>query len=305
MNDAAISIVDENDANALVKYFNFKKEPSCGSRCIDMGRIFSPPHSKYPPYPEQLPYVYQEVVVGRKLDELHLVYIDSGFGWYRNDQGDSFRITPGTVLLLYPNVHHAYSPDSQRGWSEYWVGCSGSYPDWLVREDAFHNKNGLTRVGRFHALREDFSKLCLLAMSRHSPAIKSQLLGGMINRLLGRMLVLQSTPQGRREVAENTTLENLIDHLEDNLEADINMQELPGMTGMRYDKLSRLFQESTGMTPHQYYLDRKIKKAIKLLRSGLSVKETSYRLCFESPYYFSRLFKKKIGTSPQNFKPKE
>lgn len=297
--------IDDSDINALVKYFNFKREPTCGSRCVDMGRIFSAPHSAYPPYPEKLPHVYKEVVVGRKLDELHLVYIDSGYGWYKNDAGDSFRITPGTALLLYPNIYHSYAPDPDKGWSEYWVGCNGSYPQWLVKEDAFKNKNSLTRVGRFHGLGEDFSKLCLLALSKHSPAIKSQLLGGMINRLLGRMIVLHSTPQGRREEAENSAVESLIEFLEANLESDVDMQELPSMAGMRYDKLSRLFQETTGMTPHQYYLDKKVKLAMGLLRSGLSVKETAYRLCFESPYYFSRLFKKKTGESPQSFKPKE
>jgi AraC-like DNA-binding protein len=56
------------------------------------------------------------------------------------------------------------------------------------------------------------------------------------------------------------------------------------------------------MTPHQYYLDRKIRVAAALLRSGLSVKETAYRLSVDSPYYFSRLFKKKTGGSPLEYK---
>lgn len=293
----------DDDVTALVKYFRFKREPTCGTRCIDMGRIFSAPNSKYPPYPEKLPHVYQEVTVGRELDELHLVYIDSGSGWYKNDHGDKFRIHPGTALLLYPGVHHSYSPDPDSGWSEYWVGCDGAYPDWLIKEDAFPHKNTLTRVGQFRGLSDDFSQLCLLAKARHNQAIMAQILGGMINRILGRLIVLQNSPINQIDLDAQSRLDEIVGYLDANIEADIDMSELPNMAGMRYDRLSRLFQDRTGMTPHQYYLDRKIKTAVELLRSGLSVKETSYRLCFESPYYFSRIFKKKTGMSPQTFKP--
>lgn len=293
-----------NDSNTLVKYFNFRREPSCGSRCIDLGRTLSAPNSHYPPHPEMLPYVYQEVVVGRKLDELHLVYIDSGAGWYKNDAGDSFRVTAGTALLLYPNVYHAYAPDSSQGWSEYWVGCDGSYPDWLVKEDAFRKKNSLTRVGRYQGFGDDFRQLCLLAQSQHPQAVKSQLLGGSINRLLGRMMVIQNNPNHDEEYVIEGVVDRLAAYLDAHVESDIDMRELPRIAGMRYDRLSPLFQRATGMTPHQYYLDKKIKAAVDLLGSGLSVKETSYRLCFDSPYYFSRIFKKKTGRSPASFKGK-
>ena len=292
--------IDAIDDSVLVKYFNFKREPSCGSRCVDLGRIFSAPNTPYPPYPEKLPNVYKEVVVGRRLDELHLVYVDSGSGWYTNDAGDRFKITAGTALLLYPNFYHAYAPDADNGWSEYWVGCTGSYPDWLIKEDAFRNKNSLTRVGMYQGLGDDFRQLCALAASNHPGAIKSQLLGGSINRLLGRMLVLQSRPSA--EPGAGRTVRGLIEYLESRVEADVDMQRLPEMAGMRYDRLSRLFQDATGMTPHQYYLDKKISAAMEYLRSGLSVKETAYRLCFESPYYFSRIFKKKTGKSPLEYK---
>lgn len=292
----------DDDINALVKYFNYKREPSSGARCIDLGRVVAEPHAEYPPYPEKLPTVYKEVVVGRKLDELHLVYVDSGYGWYKNDAGDSFRIVPGTAILLHPNVYHSYAPDAEQGWSEYWVGCDGSYPKWLLNENALPRAYSLMRVGRFRGLSDDFGQLCRTAVSRHSPAIKSQLLGGIINRILGRLLVLQNTPQGRALEAENDTVDRVIAHLEANVEGEVDMGELPALVGMRYDRLSRLFQDVTGLTPHQYYLDMKIKAAMRHLRSGLSVKETAYRLGFESPYYFSRLFKKKTGESPQSYK---
>lgn len=293
----------DDDLASLVKYFQFKRDPGCGTRCIDMGRIFSAPNTSYPPYPEKLPHVYQEVTVGRKLDELHLVYIDSGSGWYRNDLGESFRIVPGTALLLSPNAYHSYAPDPDSGWSEYWVGCDGAYPEWLLSEKAFPHTNTLTRIGCVQGLSQDFVQLCRLARSRHAPDIKSQLLGGLINCLLGRLIVLQNSPVNRLAHAEQTALDAVVAYLDARVESDVDMSELPAMAGMRYDRLSRLFQDKTGMTPHQYYLDRKIKAAVEFLRSGLSVKETSYRLCFESPYYFSRLFKKKTGAPPQSYKP--
>lgn len=290
------------DINALVKYFNYKREPSCGSRCIDMGRVFSPPHTAYPPYPEKLPVVYKEVITGRQLNELHLVYIDSGSGWYRNSAGDNFRVSAGTALLLYPNVYHSYAPDPEKGWSEFWVGCDGSYPQFLIAEDAFRRKNHPARVGLYQGLSDDFGQLCRVAMGRHSPAIKSQLLGGVINRILGRMLVLDKTAVVEAEPAADDAVAKILAYLDDHVEGEVDFKTLPDMTGMRYDKFSRLFHSATGMTPHQYYLDKKIKAAITLLQSGLSVKETSYRLSFDSPFYFSRLFKKKTGESPQAFK---
>ncbi len=290
------------DINALVKYFNYKREPSCGSRCIDMGRVFSPPHTAYPPYPEKLPAVYKEVITGRQLNELHLVYIDSGSGWYKNSAGDNFRVSAGTALLLYPNVYHSYAPDPDQGWSEFWVGCDGSYPQFLIEEDAFRRKNHPTRVALYQGLSDDFGQLCRVAMGRHTPAIKSQLLGGVINRILGRMLVLDKTAGTAVEPGSEDAVATIISYLDERVEGEVDFKTLPDMTGMRYDKFSRLFQTETGMTPHQYYLDKKIKAAITLLQSGLSVKETSYRLSFDSPFYFSRLFKKKTGESPQAFK---
>lgn len=293
------------EIDALVKYYTYSarsREPSCGSRCIDLGRVHSQPHGRYPPYPEKLPFEYQKVTVGRQLDELHLVYIDSGTGWYTNDSGVSFRITAGTALLLYPNAYHSYAPDAASGWSEYWVGCDGSYPRWLIQEDAFSIKNSLVRLGPGPGIRDDLRQICLLAASDQQPEIKTQLLGGAINRLLGRILVLQNRPGRVQEEAFAAAVETAQAYLDAQIEADADMRELPKITGMRYDRLSRLFQQATGMTPHQYYLQKKIDAAIRLLRSGLSVKETAFRLCFDSPYYFSRLFKKKTGVSPQEFK---
>lgn len=52
------------------------------------------------------------------------------------------------------------------------------------------------------------------------------------------------------------------------------------------------------MTEHQYFLQLKINEACRLLLDHVPVKDIAFRLAFENPYYFSRLFKKKTGLSP-------
>ena len=59
----------------------------------------------------------------------------------------------------------------------------------------------------------------------------------------------------------------------------------------------------TGLTPYQYFLQLRIHRAKELLQDPrLSVKEVSARMMFENQYYFSRLFRKKTGLSPTQWR---
>jgi AraC-like DNA-binding protein len=43
----------------------------------------------------------------------------------------------------------------------------------------------------------------------------------------------------------------------------------------------------------------------KLYHSSASIKELGYELGFEDPAYFTRFFKKNVGTAPRHFKTKQ
>ena len=106
-----------------------------------------------------------------------------------------------------------------------------------------------------------------------------------------------------RSIAENSTLEMMLDYLEKNIYNDITLGELCDHFFIGKSQLNLLFREYTGVSPMRYYSELKIKEAKKLLREGaLSVSEISERLCYSGIHNFSRAFKNVTGYSPIKYK---
>lgn len=67
--------------------------------------------------------------------------------------------------------------------------------------------------------------------------------------------------------------------------------------------ISVSFKKKFGLSIIDCYLNLKINEAKRLLREeGLTIREISERLCFDSPEYFSRCFKKRTGHTPKSYK---
>ena len=67
--------------------------------------------------------------------------------------------------------------------------------------------------------------------------------------------------------------------------------------------LKKLFKNATGYSIMDYYTHLKIERAKILIKSGeMSVSEIAELLGYSSIHYFSRVFKKKTGLSPTEYK---
>ena len=101
--------------------------------------------------------------------------------------------------------------------------------------------------------------------------------------------------------AINRIIENNFDNPEFNV--NILASELNVSRSSLYSK----FESLTGMTPNDYMLQRKLKKASYLLKNTphLNISEISDNLGFGSPRYFSHCFKKQFGVSPAEYRKNE
>ena len=73
--------------------------------------------------------------------------------------------------------------------------------------------------------------------------------------------------------------------------------------GMSEDGFYRLFKSTIGEAPGEYIISERLRAARLLLtESALSVGEISRRCGYESPFYFSSLFRSKCGCPPSVYR---
>lgn len=68
------------------------------------------------------------------------------------------------------------------------------------------------------------------------------------------------------------------------------------------DYFKREFRRQIGWTPKKFQEFKRMERSMNLLASGNSVSETAALVGYSDVYYFSRMFKRFIGTSPAGYK---
>ena len=134
-----------------------------------------------------------------------------------------------------------------------------------------------------------------------SPSDSGAILLPLYGQLIAAFLKTSQPADPRSGVVteiENNILQNYSDC---NYDLHAFLRTLPFST----EYLTKLFKRETGMTPFQYLKNRRLENAANILAVMYgkgNISETA-RLCgFSDPLYFSRLFRKKYGVSPRDFR---
>ncbi|KEQ28615.1 AraC family transcriptional regulator [Pedobacter antarcticus] len=94
----------------------------------------------------------------------------------------------------------------------------------------------------------------------------------------------------------------VIQYIKSNLGEKINMNMLSEKACMSKSTFYRLFKRELGISPNDYILKEKIKRAKQLLSNPRSkIAAVSYELGFSDANYFIRIFKKIVGITPGTY----
>ena len=93
------------------------------------------------------------------------------------------------------------------------------------------------------------------------------------------------------------------EYMQANLKNDITREDIANHVYLNPDYLTRIFKKATGLSIIEYLTDARIKKSIVLLNdSNLPISTVAIEVGYDNLTYFSKLFKKAIGSSPSEFR---
>lgn len=228
----------------------------------------------------------------RSLDCGGLCCLLKGNGIFESQSVKRTPVGPGNVMLLFPGEWHAYGPDTK--WEEFWFLFKGPLLAHCRTQGLqparaiFPNQDP---VFWRHLLRE------ALGIIQHDTHDSASRITGVLFSALNELL----TRRGNPFPDAGDPMSVIAAQIRAAPEKDWDFKELARDHGMSYVLLRKNFALRFRSAPYHFLLAERMKLAAQQLATGVPPHQVAYTVGMQDPYHFSRLFKKIMGTSPQNF----
>ncbi|MGA0568007.1 helix-turn-helix domain-containing protein [Rathayibacter sp. KR2-224] len=230
----------------------------------------------------------------RTLSSHGLLIVGSGRGTFTNQFGIVSDVVGPCALWLFPGVQHGYGPD-RGGWQEQWMLFGG------ISALVYENIGAISRIEPVMPLRHESDTVAALI-----GALRQRVgLAGVIDRLAASSLATQllievlSLATRRSEGRSIKALHafSAIAHL------SLPLADRARRLGMTESALRTLVYRETGLTPHAFLIEQRISRAKTLLATtSLGIAAIGTAVGFNDPAYFSRIFTRRVGSSPSAFR---
>jgi AraC-like DNA-binding protein len=230
-----------------------------------------------------------------------LIYCLRGKGWYII--GDRrFVVNAGEFILLPANkVYMRYGADEKDPWTIYWVHFSGRDIGTFNRcfgitlydgpQPIIYNEKGLQIWDTMYRSLE-------MGYSKENLSNANLCLYGLTATFLFPDKHVDEKKQDAKNLIDETIL-----YMRRELGARLTVEDIASRQHLSASHFTSLFRKATGMSPLDYFIHLKLQKACQLLYSSdTKIKDVALALGYEDPYYFSRLFKKYMNTSPDLYR---
>ncbi len=216
-------------------------------------------------------------------------------------RGQELVAAPGEINLVVPGEAHDGHAAAEAGWAYRMFYLE---PGLLARAAAEMGRPGLPHF-RAGVLRDPDLAARILALhrllERGADRLTAQTgLLGLLARWIGRHAEAPGLPPrcGREPRAVARALEFLAAHADQ----DPSLEDLARASGLSAFHFLRVFRQATGLTPHAFVVQRRVRRAQELLRRGLAPARAAAESGFADQSHLTRQFKRLTGLTPAAYR---
>lgn len=196
-------------------------------------------------------------------------------------RNQTYHLTAGDAFIIMPGEIARWEADANDPWSYQWIGFLGELSGEFSRlPSVFKAPDGM------------FSHLTPDIVDPNDNL--EYLLAGDLLHLYGMLL----KPQKQRQ----DHIQRAIEYIRANFAKDLTIQTIADHVGLNRDYLARMFKQKTGFTLQEHIMRIRFDEACRCLYLGMSIKEAALRSGFNDTSNFSKMFKKRQGISPKQWK---
>lgn len=185
-------------------------------------------------------------------------------------------------------------------------------PDFVVRtavENRFASNFEFTEIYKNKDPLIQHIGLTLIAETNSETPAGRLYADSLIQTLILHLLKNYSTANAA--IAENLNggisgykLRRVAEFIDANLEEDLSLAEIAAVADLSQYHFARAFRKTTGLTPQQYVMQRRIERAKQLLlaKDDLPLVEISLRSGFKNQSHFTALFRKFTKLTPKTWR---
>lgn len=227
-----------------------------------------------------------------------LIYCMEGQGWIYLGK-TRYDLSPNTYFIIPKLCSHHYGTYDDDPWSIYWIHFTGAKADHFFERYA-DDLQPIVRPLPYNERRIDLFYEIYFSLENGMDPKNIEYANIRFFEFITSIIY---GVKKKHFGPANDQVRESIDFMKSKLDKCLTIEDLANHLKYSVSHYSFLFKKATGTSPLHYFNQLKMQQACQYLSfTDLSSKEICFKLGFEDPYYFSRLFKKMMGFSPSKYR---
>lgn len=213
----------------------------------------------------------------------------------------TYSIRKGQGFMLFPGQIATYYTSQERPWTYMWIEFGGLRVHEALLTTELSVNQSVYRASSFElrkAMKEEL--LYIIHNSQEPPLCLIGHLYLFFDALI-RSCALPKASSTRK--MSDYYVKEAVHYIEQNYADHISVEMIAEILGIDRSYFSKIFRQSTGVSPQRFIIEYRMTKAASLLKlTRLTIQEIGRQVGYDNPFHFTRAFKEVFKVPPRQWR---